>query len=86
MTYTAGFATVDDAIAALSAYDPATPLRIATQPGYPMQHLLAQVVRTPDDAEGDGNPPTDPPVVWLGAGEQVGHLPESAADALGWSR
>jgi hypothetical protein len=86
MTDTTGLATVGDAIAALSAYDPTTPLRVATQPGYPMQHLLAQVVCTPDDAEGDGTPPAGPPVVWLGVGEQVGYLPESAADALGWSR
>ncbi|MFI9811543.1 hypothetical protein [Saccharothrix variisporea] len=78
--------TVGEAIAALSAYDPTTPLRIATQPGYPVQHLLAHVVCTPDDAEGNGTPPTDPPVVWLGAGEQVGRLPDSATDALGWSR
>jgi hypothetical protein len=79
-------ATVGDAIAALSAYDPATPLRIAVQPGYPMEHHLAQVVCTPDDAEGTGTPPTDSPVVWLGVGEQVGHLPASAADTLGWPR
>ena len=76
-------ATVGDVIAALSSYDPTTPLRIATQPDYPMEHLLARVACTPDDAEGDGTPPTDPPVVWLGTGEQVGHLPAIAANALG---
>jgi hypothetical protein len=78
-------ATVGDAIAALSAYDPATPLRIASQPAYPMEHHLARVVCTPTDAEGDGTWPTDAPVVWLGVGEQVGYLPALAADALGWS-
>ena len=77
--------TVGDLIAALSGYDPATPLRVAAQPGYPMEHLLARVVCTPDDAESWGVRPTDPPVVWLGTGEQVGYLPEIAADALGWS-
>ncbi|MGW4115263.1 hypothetical protein ACWEFJ_30685 [Actinosynnema sp. NPDC004786] len=86
MTDTTALATVGAAIAALSVHEPTTLLRVATQPGYPMEHLLARVVRTPDDAEGDGAPPTEPPVVWLGVGEQVGHLPESAADALGWSR
>lgn len=79
-------ATVGDVIAALSGYDPTTPLRIAAQPGYPMEHHLARVVCTPDDAEGDGTLLTDPPVVWLGLGDQVGHLPELAADALEWSR
>lgn len=79
-------ATVGDVIAALSTYDPTTPLRIATQPNYPMEHHLARVAYTPDDAEGDGTVRTDPPVVWLGIGEQVGYLPSLAADALGWSR
>ncbi|WP_158851193.1 hypothetical protein [Saccharothrix deserti] len=78
-------ATVGDLIAALTAYDPTTPVRLATQPGYPMEHALGRVVCTPDDAEGDGTPPTDPPVVWLGAGDQVGYLPALAANALGWS-
>jgi hypothetical protein len=78
-------ATVGDLIAAPSGYDPATPLRIAAQPGYPMEHLLARVVCTPDDAERDGTPPADPRVVRLGTGDQVGYLPASAADALGWS-
>lgn len=79
-------ATVGDLIAALDRHDPAAPVRFAAQPGYPMEHTLGRVVRTPDDAEGDGTPPTDPPVVWLGVGDQVGYLPASAADALGWSR
>lgn len=79
-------ATVGDVIAALSGYDPTTPLRIATQPGHPMAHHLARVVCTPDDAEGDGTPPADPPMVWLGIGEHVGYLPAPAADALGWAR
>jgi hypothetical protein len=78
-------ATVGDAIAALSAYDPTTPLRIATQPCYPIEHLLARVVCTPNDAAEDDDPaPTDQPVVWLGAGEQVGYVPALAVNALGW--
>ncbi|MDT8916054.1 hypothetical protein [Amycolatopsis sp. PS_44_ISF1] len=77
--------TVGDLIAALFGYDPATPLRIAAQPGYPMEHLVARVVHTPDDAESWGIRPTDPPVVWIGTGGQVGYLPAIAADALGWS-
>jgi hypothetical protein len=79
-------ATVGELIAALDRYDPTTPVRLATQPGYPMEHTLGQVVCTPDDAEGDGTPRTDPPVVWLGEGQQVGNLPGLARNALGWSR
>lgn len=79
-------ATVGDLIAALDRYDPTTPVRLATQPGHPIEHTLGQVVCTPDDAEGDGTPRTDLPVVWLGEGEQVGYLPGLARDALGWSQ
>jgi hypothetical protein len=80
-------ATVGELIAALDRYDPTTPVRLATQPGYPMEHALGQVVVcTPDDVEGDGTPRTDPPVVWLGEGQQVGYLPGLARNALGWSR
>lgn len=78
-------ATVGDLIAVLDRYDATTPVRCATQPGYPLEHTIGRVVRTRDDADGDGTPPTDPPVVWLGVGEHVGYLPAPAADALGWS-
>ncbi|EWC64546.1 hypothetical protein UO65_0153 [Actinokineospora spheciospongiae] len=84
MTDTAAM-TVGDLIAALSVHDPAAPVRFATQPGHPMEHVLDRVVCTPDDAESDGTTPTDPPVVWIGVGEQIGYLPASAADALRWS-
>lgn len=78
-------ATVGELIAALNGYDPTTPVRLATQPGYPLENILARVACTPDDAEYEGPTRTDPPVVWLGAGHQVGYLPALAANALGWS-
>ncbi|MFC3450775.1 hypothetical protein [Amycolatopsis speibonae] len=78
-------ATVGELIAALDHYDPASPLRLATQPGYPLENLLARVACTPGNADGDSLADTDQPVVWLGAGEQVGYVPAPAADALGWS-
>lgn len=74
-------ATVGDLIAALDRYDPATPLRCATQPGYPMEHTLARIVSTPDD----GITVTGLPVVWLGVGDQVGYLSATAVTELGWS-
>ena len=78
-------ATVGELIAALEDYDPTTPVRLATQPGWPLENLLERIACTPDDAEYRGPLRTDPPVVWLGAGTQVGHLPPLAANALGWS-
>ncbi len=78
-------ATVGELIAALDRYDPATAVRLATQPDYPLEHLLARVACTPGRADGDSPADADQPVVWLGAGEQVGYVPAPAADALGWS-
>ncbi|UUV28580.1 hypothetical protein NQK81_27795 [Amycolatopsis roodepoortensis] len=69
--------TVGELIAALDHYDPAAPLRLATQPAYPLENLLARVVCAPDGA--------DRPVVWLGASDQVGYVAAPVADALGWS-
>jgi hypothetical protein len=77
--------TVGDLQTALAHYNPDTPIRCAAQPGHPLEYTIGQVVCTPDDAEGDGTVRTDPPVVWLGAGEQVGYLPAFAASSLGWS-
>lgn len=79
-------ATVGELLAALNRYDPATPIRLAQQPGYPLEYTLGRVACTPEDAEGDGTAPTDPPVVWIGDGEHVGQLSARAAEALGWSR
>ncbi|MFI5560786.1 hypothetical protein ACIA2T_16040 [Amycolatopsis japonica] len=70
-------ATVGELIAALDHYDPAAPVRLATQPAYPLEHLLARVACTLDRA--------DQPVVWLGASDQVGYVPAPVAYALGWS-
>lgn len=81
-------ATVGGLIAALTTYDHTTPVPVrGPRPyrnlGHPMEHTLGRVACTPDNA--DGTPAADPPVLWLGIGEQVGDLPASAAEALGWS-
>jgi hypothetical protein len=81
-----GIETVGDLLAALEDYDHDTPIRWAAQPAWPFEYTVGAVVETPADAEGDGTPPTEEPVVWLVEGEQLGYLPGSAADALGWSR
>jgi hypothetical protein len=78
-------ATVGDLIAALTDYDPATPVRIATESAEFMDHTIGLVVRTPGDPDNDCTLPNDAPVVRIGTGEAYCCLPDSAADALGWS-
>ncbi len=82
----AAIATVGDLIAALDRYDPATPVRFAIQSGHALEHMVARIACTPDDADGDGTSVTDPLVVWLGISEPIGYLPTPAMSALGWSR
>lgn len=77
--------TVGELIDALEGYDGDTPVRFAQQPSWPFEYTVGTVVCTPKDAEGDGTELTDPPMVWIGEGEQVGYLPGNAADALGWT-
>ncbi|MBB5157441.1 hypothetical protein [Saccharopolyspora phatthalungensis] len=81
-----GIETVGDLLAALKDHDSETPIRWAAQPGRPFEYTIGAVVQTPANTDRDGTPPTQEPVVWLGEGEQVGYLSDSAADALGWQR
>jgi hypothetical protein len=78
-------ATVGDLIAALTDYDPATPIRIATESAEFMDHTIGLVVRTPGDPDSDCVLPNDAPVVRIGTGEAYCCLPDSAAAVLGWS-
>lgn len=78
--------TVADLIAALNHYDAATPVRCATQPGYPLEHTLTHIAYAPADGDGDDTPPISPQAVWLGASEPIGYVPAIAVDALGWSQ
>jgi len=78
-------ATVGDLIAALSDYDPATPVRIATASAEYMDHTIGRVVRAPADPDSDCTLPNASPVVRIGTGEAYCCLPDSAAAALGWS-
>jgi hypothetical protein len=84
MVHDTPIATVGELITALHRYDPTTPVRIASQPSWPFENTIGQVVGTPQDADGD-TAPTEPAVVWLAEGTQVGYLPEAAATALGWT-
>ncbi|MFI7676436.1 hypothetical protein [Actinophytocola sp. NPDC049390] len=78
-------ATVGELIAALAAYDPAAPVRLATESAEFMDHTIGRVVCTPGDNDSDCVLPNDAPVVRISTGDSSCCLPDSAADALGWS-
>jgi len=78
-------ATVGELLAALTDYDPATPVRIATESAEFMDHTIGRVVCAPGDPDSDCALPNDAPVVHIGTGEAYCCLPDSAAAALGWS-
>ncbi|TQE33049.1 hypothetical protein [Streptomyces ipomoeae] len=64
--------TVADLIAKLERMAPEAKVRLATQPGYPFEYTLGEVVETEDGT------------CWIGEGEQVAYLNSEAKEALGW--
>lgn len=75
--------TVEELIAELEYLNPEAEVRLATQPRYPLEYTLAQVVEVgiSDNLRDDT---IDETVVYLSEGGQIGYLPEQAAQELGW--
>jgi hypothetical protein len=71
--------TVAELLDQLADLDPNAPVRLAQQPAWPFEWTLAGVVGVDDLAE-DGQ------VVYLVEGDQLGYLPDAAAELLGWGR
>jgi hypothetical protein len=69
--------TVADLRAALQDLPEEAPVRWAHQPRWAMEYAIDGVAQV-DDLAGDG------PVVYLVAGNQLGYLPEEAAEEIGW--
>ncbi len=61
-------------------------VRIATQPSWPFENTVGDVVEVIRDSDevDDCGPGTDLSVVYIGEGEQIGYLPESAKTELSW--
>jgi hypothetical protein len=75
--------TVGELIEALGEFADDTEIRLAQQPSWPMEYGLQRtspLVQAPvADAHGG-----DTDVVYLVEGAQLGYLPESARDQIGW--
>ena len=77
-----GKLTVRQLIDELEDCDPEAEVRLATQPSWPFEWSLSS--REPGPAvQVDLE---DQPVVYLVEGEQLGYLPGSIAEELGWSQ
>ncbi|MFF2571057.1 hypothetical protein [Streptomyces sp. NPDC058084] len=64
--------TVAELIKQLEQVDPEAQVRLATQPNYPFEYTLGEVVEVEDG------------ICYIGQGEQRGYLGGDAREALGW--
>lgn len=67
--------TVAELITTLELMDPDAEVRIASQPGWPLDNRIDDVVEV---SEGDGT------IVFLATGTEVGYLSSAARVDLGW--
>lgn len=79
--------TVRDLLELLESYDPETPLRIATQPSWPLASTLAAVtlIEAPEDDEDPDFVPDRVATVWLAASDSVGYDEHPYAPRDAWN-
>lgn len=80
---------VAELIDRLSEYDPNTEVRLATQPNYPFEYSIGNVVSDYVLHYNDGDNDeivNGRDVVYIAEGEQIGYLNGNAIDWLGWWR
>jgi hypothetical protein len=74
-----GKLTVVELIEALEACDPDAEVRIAQQPAWPFEYAIDPANAAVQAQLGD-----DEPVVYIGEGAQLGYLPGTVREQLGW--
>ena len=79
--------TVGELISLLEDFDPDSPVKLAMQPGWPMEYTLRDVISV-NLKEQDPEDPMDDEdeidTVYLVEGEQTGYLPGVVSGHLGW--
>ena len=73
--------TVQDLIDELEYLNPETEVRFASQPNWPFEYSITEVVVCSDEGR---NGEEEKQVAYLGEGRQIGYLPGAAKDELGW--
>jgi hypothetical protein len=74
-----GKITVVELIEELEACDPDAEVRIAQQPAWPFEYAIDPANAAVQVQSGD-----DEPVVYIGEGAQLGYLPGTVREHLGW--
>ena len=75
--------TVQELIDQLSYMDPEAQVRFASQPNWPFEYEIDDVVAV-EVEDRDRESPVE--IVYLAEGRQIGYLPTEAKDELGWGR
>ena len=71
--------TVQELIDELEYLDPETEVRFASQPSWPFEYSISEVIVANVEKRGE-----EEEVAYLGEGHQIGYLPGSAKEELGW--
>ena len=75
--------TVQELIDQLSYIDPEAQVRFASQPNWPYEHEIDDVVAV-EVEDRERAAPVE--IVYLAEGRQIGYLPTEAKEELGWGR
>lgn len=73
--------TVGEIVDILRRYPSDMEVRIASQPSWPFEYEIADIVSVESDNDGQGY---GPEIVYIGEGRQIDYLSDTAATELGW--
>lgn len=73
--------TVQDLIDILSEMNPDSQVRFASQPNWPFEYSINDVVEVSNNEDDEDNEDT---TVYLVEGRQLGYLPGNVKDEIGW--
>ena len=75
--------TKGELLDALQEMDPDTEIRFASQPSWPFEYSIHDIVIVDDEPEQDDCEESTQ-IVYLVEGRQIGYLPHEAKEEIGW--
>ena len=78
--------TIEELIRELEGLPQDTEVRFASQPSWPFEYSISDVVYTPlaESVLNEDDEEEEIGIVYLGEGRQIGYLPGVVKDELGW--